>query len=175
MARPGAFAAEKASRGGAAHAATPHPQPDLPSSFATASATQQASTLAGAGPPQQPAAASSAMTGRVGQTPVSGKHQPHIVGRRHIARDCRGDRADLLIAGEEQEGRRAAIALDADRIEAGLGMGELAVAVRRHRAAGMLIRIDQGTERLGAFEPGIEIETQLARQRQDRAAGRWRR
>ena len=131
-----------------------------------ASATQQASTSAGAGPPQQPAAPS--VDGNSLGRADAGfrKHEPQIVGRRHIPRDCRSDRADLLIAGEEQEGRRAPIALDAHRIEAGLGMGELAVAMRRHRAAVMLIRIDQGTQRLGAFEPGIEIETQLARQRQ---------
>ena len=38
--------------------------------------------------------------------------------------------------------------------------------VRRHRPAGMLVRIDQGTERPGAFEPRIEVEPQLAGQRQ---------
>ena len=38
--------------------------------------------------------------------------------------------------------------------------------VRRHRAAGMHVRIDQRTQRPGAFEPRIEVETQLARQRQ---------
>ena len=159
----------KSSRGGAAHAATPQPHPDLPSSFATTSATQQASTSAGAGPPQQPARSSTAWVDGDSLRRADagfGKHQPQIIGCRHIARDCRGDGANLLIAGEEQEGRRAPIALDAHRIEAGLGMGELAVAVRRHGAAGMLVRIDQGTQRLGAFEPGIEIETQLARQRQ---------
>ena len=131
-----------------------------------ASATQQASTLAGAGPPQQPGRR--IRDGNWTRRADAGfrKHEPHIVGRRQVARDCRGDRADLLIAGEQQEGRRAAIALDADRIEAGLRMRELAMAVRRHRAAGMHVRIDQRTERLGAFEPGIEIETQLARQRQ---------
>ncbi len=58
--------------GGAAHAAAPHPQPGFPRSFATASATQQASTFAGAGPPQQPADAFATATGRVEQTPVSG-------------------------------------------------------------------------------------------------------
>src|SRR5688572_27592828 len=34
-----------------------HPQPDLPVALASASCTQQASTPAGAGPPQQPVAA----------------------------------------------------------------------------------------------------------------------
>ena len=72
----------------------------------------------------------------------------------------------MLIAGEQQERRRAAVALDADGVEAGFRMRQLAMPVRRHRAAGMHIRIDQGAERLGAFKPRVEIETQLARQRQ---------
>ena len=96
------------------------------------------------------------------------QHEPHVVGRRHVAGDRGGDGADLFIAGQQQEGRRAAIALDADRVEAGLGMRQLAMTMRRHRAAGMQIRIDQRAERLGALEPRIEIETQLARQRQIR-------
>jgi hypothetical protein len=113
--------------------------------FATTSATQQASTSAGAGPPQQPAASSDDGDSLGRADAGFGKHEPQIIGCRHIPRDCRGDRADLLIAGEEQEGRRAPIALDAHRIKPGLGMSELAVTMRRHRAAEMLIRIDQGT------------------------------
>ena len=84
----------------------------------------------------------------------------HVVGRRHVAGDRGGDGAHLFIAREQQEGRRAAIALDADRVEAGFGMRQFAMTVRRHRAAGMQIRIDQRAERFRAFEPGIEIETQ---------------
>ena len=42
------------------------------------------------------------------------------------------------------------------------------MAVRRHGAAGMLVRVDQRPERLGAFQPGIELQPQLARERQVR-------
>src|SRR5687768_106334 len=53
--------------------AGPHPQPELPSALASASATQQASTFTGAGPPQQPDDAVTPSTGRlVEHTPVSG-------------------------------------------------------------------------------------------------------
>ena len=138
--------------------------PAFPKSFATASATQQASTFAGAGPPQQPADASRHNNGTRGANAGFRKHEPHVVSGRHVAGDRGGDGADLLVAGEQQEGRRAAIALDADRVEARLRMRQLAMSVRRHRAAGMHVRIDQGAESLGAFKPRIEIETQLARQ-----------
>src|SRR5690606_3308777 len=47
-----------------------HPQPAFPLSFAAASRAQQASVLAGAGPPQHPAAP--VATGAL-QTPVSGR------------------------------------------------------------------------------------------------------
>lgn len=50
------------------------PQPDLPTAFASASATQQASASAGEGPPQQPPDAASASDGFVAvQTPLSGR------------------------------------------------------------------------------------------------------
>ena len=51
-----------------------------------------------------------------------GQHQLHVVGRRQVAGDRRDDRADLLVAGQQQEGRRAAVALDADGVEARLRM-----------------------------------------------------
>ena len=38
------------------------------------------------------------------------------------------------------------------------------MAVRRHRAAGMQVRVDQRSERLGALDPGIEVEPKLARE-----------
>jgi hypothetical protein len=53
-------------------AAVRQPQPVRPSSLATASATQQASTLSGSGPPQRPLATVPACGGRALQTPVSG-------------------------------------------------------------------------------------------------------
>jgi len=83
-----------------------------------------------------------------------------------IAGEMGCDRADLLIAGEEQEGRRAAIALDADRKIIRLGMRQLPVAVRRRRAAGMQVRIDHGPKRARAFQPRVQIQPKLARHRQ---------
>ena len=51
----------------------PHPQPDWPSALASASAAQQASTAAEAGPPQHPEDAFAPSTGMfVEHTPVSG-------------------------------------------------------------------------------------------------------
>ena len=48
-------------------------------------------------------------------------------------------------------------------------MRQLSMSVRRHRAAGMDVRIDQGAESFGALKPRIKIEAQLACQRQIRA------
>ena len=62
-----------------------------------------------------------------------------------------GDRADLFIARQQQEGWRAAIALDADGVEPGLRVRQLAVTMGRYRTAGVQVWIDQRTERLGAF------------------------
>ncbi len=77
---------------GLGEAVLPQPHPALPSSLAFASATQQASTEAGAGPPQQPAAATS-RTGPVMwsalQTPVFGKHQLDLTRCHVVARDRR--------------------------------------------------------------------------------------
>src|SRR5687768_11142198 len=53
--------------------AEPQPHPSLPSALASASAAQQASTLAGAGPPQQPDDAAATGARLVEHTPVSGR------------------------------------------------------------------------------------------------------
>src|SRR5262245_64025592 len=84
---------------------------------------------------------------------------------------CNGP--DLLIAGEQQKRRRAAIALDASREEVRFGMPKLTPTMRWHRSARMLIGIDQGAERARALDDGIEIELQLACEGEIRAlAGR---
>ena len=62
------------------------------------------------------------------------------------------DRAHLLVAGQHQEGRRAAVGLHAGEVEAGLGLGQLARAVRAHRAAAVQVGIDQRRQRGRAFE-----------------------
>ena len=70
-----------------------------------------------AGPPQHPL-----RLRRAGADAGLRQHQLHVVGGLDVAGDGRGDRARLLVAGQQQEGRRAAIALDADRVEARLRM-----------------------------------------------------
>ena len=126
-----------------AHAAALQPQPALPRSLATASATQQASTIAGAGPPQQVDASTSCSLRHADADARLGQDEPDIVGGLQIAGDRCRHRAGLLVSGQQEEGRRAAIALDADRVKAGLRMRQFAVPMRRHRAAGMQVRIDQ--------------------------------
>ena len=134
--------------------AGPHPQPDLPSALASTSATQQASTSAGAGPPQHPEDAGAPSAGTlVEHTPVSGRTRWMSSAAARVSGDGRHDRAHLLVAGQHQEGRGTAIGLDADGVEARLRMGEFAVAVRRHGSARVQVRVDQWPECLGAFEP----------------------
>ena len=150
--------------------AGPHPQPDLPSALASASATQQASTCCRGG-----TAAASRRCRRTIDRKVGRAHarlrqdEVDVVRCGDVAGDGRHDRADLLVAGQHQEGRRPPVALDADGVEARLGMGELAVAVRRHRSAGVQVRVDQRPERLRALQPRVEVEPQLAGQVQVRA------
>jgi hypothetical protein len=45
----------------------------------------------------------------------------HIVGGSMVACQMGGDRTNLLVPGHHQKGRRAAVALDADRKIAGSG------------------------------------------------------
>ena len=82
-----------------------------------------------------------------------------------VAGKKRCDGAHLFVAGCHQECRRASVALDADCEISGFWMRELVVAVRRDRSTGMEIGIDHRAERAWAFKPGVEIKTELARQR----------
>ena len=66
-----------------------------------------------------------------------------VVCGRHIAGERGHDGADLLIARQEKECRRAPVALDADSVETRFEMGELAVTMRWDRAAGMFVGIDE--------------------------------
>ena len=83
------------------------------------------------------AAARRAGGGRLGtpllQTPVSGSTKLDRAGGLPVAVEGGDDRADLLVAGAQQERRRAAVALHADDVDARVGVGELVDAVRRHR------------------------------------------
>ena len=56
----------------------------------------------------------------------------NIVSRRKIAGERRGDRAHLFITGEQKEGRRASVALYADRVDPRFGMTQFAMTMRVH-------------------------------------------
>src|SRR3546814_1989158 len=72
----------------------------------------------------------------------------------------------LLMAGGEQEGGRAAIALHADQEQARLGLRELGRAMRPHRAAAMQVGIDQRRQDLRTIERRIEVQAELAEKAQ---------
>ena len=99
---------------------------------------------------RRPAAASrsrAASTPPRVQTPVSGSTSSTRSAASLVAGNVGGDRADLLVSGHHQEGRRTAIGLHAGEIEAGLVLREFARAMRTHRAAAMLVGIDQRRQR----------------------------
>src|SRR6476469_5044957 len=79
-----------------------------------------------------------------------------------IAREMCRNRADLLIAGKQEESRRAAVALDARHEVVRLGMDELAPAMRWNRTAIVDIRVDERPKRARAFDDRVKIELQFA-------------
>ena len=83
-----------------------------------------------------------------------------------VAGQRRDDRADLLVAGAQQEGRRAPVALHADNVDAGVGVRELVDAVRRHRPARVQVGVDQRRQRARRLDAIVELQAQLAQQRQ---------
>ncbi len=120
-------------------------------------------TACGAGPQQPPSAAPS--------SPGNGEVRGADAGLRqvelHVARSfpvtSQGgdDRAGLLVAGGQQEGRGTAVGLRADGVVARFGVREFVDAVRRDGAAGVLVGIDQRGERAGRTEDRVQVETQL--------------
>jgi non-specific serine/threonine protein kinase len=72
----------------------------------------------------------------------------------------------LLVASEQQERRRAAVALHADGVEAVLRVAQLLGAVGRHRPTRMHVGIDQRCQRLRRLDGRIQVQSQLARQAQ---------
>ena len=143
------------------------PQPLAPAALASASCWQQASASAGAGPPQQPALSLEAVSGTAANARLR-QHQLDPLGRFLVAGDVGNDRAHLLIAGHHQERRRAAVGLHAGEVEAGLGLRQLARAMRTHRAAAVQIGIDQRRQDGRAFERRVERDAQLAQEGQIR-------
>ena len=83
-----------------------------------------------------------------------------------VAREFGNHRADLLIAGRQQEGRRATIGFRADYDEAAFRLREFGDAVRRDGAAGMQIGIDQRRELRRRLHRRIQVDAQLAQERQ---------
>ena len=155
-----------------AHAAAPQPQPCWPATLRPCRRRSRRRL------PPAPGRRSSRGTLRhrrrhwsVAQTPVSGRTSCTSSAAVHVAGDRRDNRARLLVAGQQQEGRRAAVALDADGVEARLRMGELAMAVRRDRAAGVQVGIDQRA-RAPARSPARDRARAAARASWPRS-GRW--
>ena len=98
-----------------------------------------------------------------------GQHQFDAPRGLPVAGERGDDGADLLVAGAQQERRRAAVALHADDIDTGIGVGELVDPVRRHRAARVQVGIDQRRQRAGRLDAIVEVEPQLAQQLEIRA------
>ena len=95
-----------------------------------------------------------------------GEDELDLAGGLPVAVEGGDDGADLLVAGAQQEGRRAAVALHADDVDALVGVGELVDAVRRHRAAGVQVGVDQRSERARRLDAVVEVEPQLGQQRE---------
>ena len=114
---------------------------------AVASACGQAAAAAGG---RQPAAARVSGARPDAADAGLGQHELDAARALPVAGERGDDRADLLVAGEQQERRRAAVALHADHVDALVGVRELVDAVRRHRAAGVQVRVDQRSERRAA-------------------------
>ena len=95
-----------------------------------------------------------------------GQHELDAARALPVAGERGDDRADLLVAGAQQERRRAAVALHAHHEDALVGVAELVDAVRRHRAARVQVRVDQRSERSRRLDAVVEVEPQLAEQRE---------
>ena len=101
-------------------------------------------------------------------TPVSGRLSSTRFGGFEIACDGGHHRASLLEPGGHQERGRTTVALDPHGVQAGLRMRELAVPMRAHGATAVLVGIDQRTQRFVRLQPRVELDAQLAGQRQVR-------
>src|SRR5690606_25137899 len=79
-----------------------------------------------------------------------------------VACEARCDAAHLLIPGEGEERRSAAVTLRADDEQTVLRLRELSRARRRDRSAGVDVRIDLCGDARHRLECGVEIDAQLA-------------
>ena len=98
-----------------------------------------------------------------------GQHQLDPARALPVAVQRGDDRADLLVACAQQERRSAPVALHTDHEYPLVGVAELVHAVRRHRPAGMQVRVDQRSQPARRLDAIVEIQPQLAEQRQVRA------
>src|SRR5687767_32232 len=92
-------------------------------------------------------------------------HAPRCIP---VAGDGADDRARLLVSGQQQKRRRAAVTLHSNREEISVGMLQLLRAVRSDRSAAVNIRIDERCERPGTLYRSIQIQPNL---REDRPVG----
>jgi hypothetical protein len=103
----------------------------LPAAFALASSTQQASTAAGAGPPQHPGAGGAPLHATTRADARLPKFQFDALGGLAVPCDVGRDRAYLFVARDHQEGRGPSIRFDAGKVQAGVILDEFAGAMRQ--------------------------------------------
>ncbi len=65
------------------------------------------------------------------------------------------------MAGGQQEGRGATVALHADDVVARLGVRQFVHTVWTYGAAGVVVGVDQGSQQAGGAEDGIQVQPQL--------------
>jgi hypothetical protein len=84
-----------------------------------------------------------------------------VEGTVVVAGEGGHDRADLLVAGGQQEGGGAAVALHPHDHIAGFGVGELGDPVGGHGAAGVDIGVDERAQRGRALQTGLKGQPKL--------------
>src|SRR5690606_11366249 len=85
-----------------------------------------------------------------------------------VTTDGTHHRPHLLVAGKQEEGGRATIALHADDKEVGLRVRQVSDAVRSDGSTGSRRGINQVGQGEGGFENWVNVETKLALQGQVR-------
>ncbi len=102
-----------------------------------------------------PAALLSIGIGRTAADPGRREDELDAPGRIPVAGQGRDDRANLFVAGSQQERRCAAVALRSDDEDIRfLGMGEFLESMRWNRSAAVLAWINKGASRTGASMTG---------------------
>ena len=118
---------------------------------------QQGSAAAGAAPSQHKSARRHLLECGVADARFR-KDESHIISRDMIAGDVRGYRTHLLIACEHEECRGASVALDTGDEITLFRVSQFPPAMRRDRAAGMLVGIDKLPERARTFDDRVQIK-----------------